>query len=180
VLVEPVCATLHGHLYENRLTGLSRNIYWAITVVCRDIVWLDKPSPCLIMCEWMRCPVTHWHDLDDYNLCRSDDLVEASVYLHAAHQPIRDLKLDLRRINKEAAFVVTLSGVAIIDDAGEMPIATSCRADFEGVVVVPQNLAPPPHTAELATAALEAYMRTSSLAAPVWDGFRYVFGPRTP
>lgn len=176
--------TLHGHLFENAVTGLERAVYWAITVECRKVDWDLSDWQTSFSFEWLRWPVRDWRELDGKALghvLRPPE-PEASFYL-ADHHPARLDALQLSGAGHSAGFQLEASGVFDLPGFGEpqeldIPFRLATALRFEGIVVVPGNLAPKPATADEAAAALRPFMDLDGLGTPVWDQFRWVFPPR--
>jgi hypothetical protein len=172
-----------AHIFENKSTGLVRNLYWAFDIECAPINWQDRSWDCSVQCEWLAWPLRQWKDLDGKTLGESTypNLVQCSFYF-ADHHPVALSELSIRRI-ASTQFQATLQGkfdLPGFDHLDELNIhlALACEISFSGVIVVPGNLEPKPTNTAQARAVVEPFISTDDFHEPRWDRFRYVLAPR--
>ena len=177
--------SMYAHLFENTRTGLARNLYWSVTVPCTTVDDAGDTWQTSVTCEWLTWPMTDWTGLDGASAAtlQQPAQAECSFYM-AAHHPVSLAELTLRAIPATTRFMVHVRGTADVDgvEGVERPCAFSfgCEVAFEGLIVVPDNLQPPPSTATEAAAVLAPFIGLAHLDAPHRDRFRYVFAPRVP
>ena len=176
---------LYAHLFENRAANVPRGLYWNLSLPCAPIRWDGADWDCLVQCEWLAWRLADWASLDGATLrtVASPDLVECSVYV-SEHHPVRLSSLALTRVPGRPRFVVELSGAFDLVgydalDAEDIPLHLVAEVDFDGVIVVPDNLVPKPASDADAARAVAPFLGIDSLAAPQWDRFRYVLKPAT-
>lgn len=172
---------LYGHLFENAVVGLPRNLYWNLSLPCSPVAWGGDEWVCSFQCEWLRWRVSDWTDLDGAALSNLEELdsVQCSLYL-SSHHPIRLESLSLQRLPDSTKFVVQLSGAFDLHgydelDGQNIPLKLHGEVNFEGIVVVPENFSPKPSQAEEIARLVDPFISRSNLDEPKWDRFRYVF-----
>jgi hypothetical protein len=114
--------------------------------------------------------------------CTDLDRIEASFYL-AEHYPMTRTDLKLERIDDSSRFKVMIMGKFDLAGFGEydgsnLPVEISSELDFEGIIVVPDNLPSKPSTQEEISAVVGQYIELDSLCAPKQQGFRYLLEPK--
>jgi hypothetical protein len=175
--------SLFGHVFENRLTEVRRDLYWSLSLDFSAMEYEGESWQTSVAAEWLVWPVRRWYDLDGMDLEKlsKPELAEASFYL-AQHHAGRLERLDLSRTG-ETAFKVNLSLVCdLVEPNGA--IASGTRIDaagmitFDGVYVIPDNLAPKPRTEDEAVAATSEFIDTGDFERPVWERFKYVLAPK--
>jgi hypothetical protein len=178
-----VGGSLYGHVFENRLTGLPRGLYWSLALQFAAIKHQGESWETSVAAEWLVWPVGRWHDLDGADLARlaKPELAEASFYL-AEHQAGRLERLSLSR-SGEKAFKVELSlTFDLVEPNGR--IVRSSRLDaagtiaFDGIYVIPENLAPKPRTPGAAAKVASEFIDIGDFEEPTWEQFKYVFPPK--
>ena len=175
-------ATIHGHVFENPRTGLDRNLFWNLFIDLGQDGEEDAGAIQSISCDWLTFAARRWSDLDGASLsdCRQPALVECSIYRDAEHHWAHLDSLSIRSDAAAGKSTVSLTlhvppgsnGVAAAD-----MLAVECEVRFEGIIVVPGNFASPPATPDDAAKLVAEFADTGALRPPVWDRFRYVFGP---
>ena len=182
--LKPVGGSLYGHVFENRATRVPRDLYWSLTIEFAEIdMGYETWTPSLTA-EWIVFPARRWLDLDGLGLAdvRKPKLIEASVYAFGEHQlgDLRDLSLTRGRGPAFKAHVELV--LDLVDDEGRVQrgarIEATQRLDFDGILVLPDNLSPKPNSAKKAQAVVAKFLDTDTLEPPVWDEFRYVFAPK--
>lgn len=175
--------TIYGHVFENKSVGLDRQLYWCISLDCDPIRLGDTDVDCSFSTEWIILPVQSWNDLNGVDLTkvRNPELVEASLYL-GEHVAVTLILLKLDRIANTPRFRVHLEASVDIDGFGVLDVrnihfSLNGEADFEGIVIVPDNLRPRPNTPVKATAVVSAFISLRELGKPEWQRFRFLFPP---
>lgn len=171
---EKPSATLYGHLFENKVTGLPRRVYWAIEFDLSRAA-SDPKSPQLAQVEWLSWDVERWSDLTGNSSSTLDAAVqpEASVYVDGEHVECRLADIQLR--SREGDRILVHARLVPLGGATLQPIEVTEWAKFDGIFVQPSVIGAEAHTAELATEALGPFLAADDLAPPRWDRFRYVF-----
>ena len=171
---------LQGYLFENESTGIPRSLFWNLSLPCASVSWEGEDWECAVLCEWLQWPVRDWEGLDGATLNSSTEpsSVECSVYF-TAHHPVRIDSLSVRRVPHATRFEIELSGSFDLKGYGELdaqniPLVLRGEVDFEGVVVVPDNLLPKPESPSDVVRMVEPFLATDNLGEPEWDRFRYV------
>ena len=175
--------SIYGHVFENHIMGIARQLFWSVTLNCDPVRWNNEDWNCSFTTEWFVLPVAHWSDLDGITLSdvRNGQSIESSLYLGDHHPATLDA-ISLTRITGTRRFLVNIEAKVDIggfDDLGGVgiPISLHGEAVFTGLVVVPENLHPKPDTPQKAVEALSAFISLSELREPEWQEFRYVFQP---
>ena len=174
---------IYAHLFENARNGLSRNLYWSLTVPCLPIRWEEDDHECSITCEWLVWPVRDWRQLDGMSLSATmnPELRESSLYL-SDHHPVSIDHLQLTFSGTGARFKVSLAGTVSLEgfdelDGTNMKFSLESEVNFEGLIVVPGNLIPKPQNESDVLDALAPYAELGAFAPPVLERFRYVLAP---
>ena len=161
--------------------AVQRGLFWSLSLPCSPIEWDGEEWDCSVHCDWLQWPIQDWTQLDNAMLftCVHPATVECSLYIDS-HHPVRLESLALKRVSHLARFEVELTGSFDLKgynelDADDIPLALHGVLDFEGVVVVPNNLWPKPTDPDQAVRALAPFLNQSNVSAPEWDRFRYVF-----
>ncbi|MDM7950868.1 hypothetical protein [Hydrogenophaga sp.] len=171
---------LYGHLFENDSTGVPRGLFWNFSLPCAPIAWEGEEWECSVLCEWLQWPVRDWTSLDGATLRTSSAQasLECSIYF-TEHHPVRLEALSVSRIADSARFNIALSGAFDLKGYGELdaqniPLFLHGEVDFDGVVVVPDNLVPRPCNPADVIRLVEPLLNVCNLGEPEWDRFRYV------
>ena len=174
---------IYAHLFGNELTGVPRGLYWSVTVPCVPIEWCEQQHECSITCEWLEWPIRSWKQLHGMSLStvRNPALVECSLYF-AEHHPIRLEKLELRRSGGGTRFRISLAGAFDLDgfdkhDGMNMRFSIESDIEFEGLIVVPDNLFPKPQGESEILQALQPFVELGAFGGAVLDRFRYILAP---
>jgi len=182
--VQAVAGEISAHLFENSSVGLTRNLFWSVTLDCKPVLWGEEEWECSFSTEWLTWPVRDWRHLHGQCIssAKNPELVESSFYL-AQHHPLKLASLSLSRIDGTPRFNVAVDAMLDLEgfdelDGEDVPIVLRCEAEFTGLVVVPDNLEPAPKTSQEASAVLERFIDLGCFSAPHWDDFRFVFAPR--
>jgi hypothetical protein len=173
-------ATLWGHLFEKAATGLPRDVYWGIRVELEPLEVDGSEWPTSLAVEWLRFPVRSWRALADTPPVL--DLAETSLYC-AYHQDAQLVHLSLAA-QSETSFDLSLTVRATLEVPGLGPLpegelALTMPATLEEVIVVRDNLFPKPSSPAEAAEALGRFLDPEEFEPAVYEGFRYVFRPRS-
>jgi hypothetical protein len=49
----PSGGDIYCHVFENKHTGLARNLFWSITITFEPIQYGDNEFQCSMTCEWI-------------------------------------------------------------------------------------------------------------------------------
>jgi len=183
--LKPTGGSLYGHVFENKATGLPRDLYWSLTIDFAELEMNGETWTPSLTAEWIVWPARRWVDLDGLGLAdvRKPKLTEASFYGFGEHQ-----QGDLRALNltrgRGPAFKAQVELVLdLVDDHGRrhrgVRIEATSRIVFDGIYVLPDNLSPRPDSAKKAQAVVAKFLEPDTLEPPVWDRFRYVLAPKT-
>jgi hypothetical protein len=148
----PSGGQIYCHIFENRRTGLKRNLFWSLTVDFKPIRYGDETFTCSMTSEWIAWPVRDWRDVDgkEIDVEFGEDGIESSFYMTkhdiATHTT---LSLQHRRRNVftvTADMTVDFHGYYGGDKNPAMPVHAEVDVPFIGLLVVPANLSPKPTT----------------------------------
>lgn len=177
----PSKAEIYGHLFENALTGVTRNVFWNIDVEFQPVILLGEEWTPRFACEWLVWPVREMDDLDGMSIeaAVQPDMVESTLYLVAEHHWVTTERLIIRRVGNtyrlEAAIRVDIdTGEDRLQDLFEF----SCDLEFTGVIVVPDNFEPKLSSSDGVTSAMDPFVAIEAFESPIVDGFRYLFKPK--
>ncbi|NGM21386.1 hypothetical protein G3576_15285 [Roseomonas stagni] len=157
--------------------GADNQLFWGLHVA------LDSSDHVLaVSCDWMTLAMASWRGLGELSLSDvvKPELMGCSFYIDGEHLLARLLSLSVTAGEKPATFHATLSMEVPTADGGASlpPLDIEAALRFDGYIVVPGNITPPISDEEAATRLLGTLIDTTSVAAPVWDRFRFVFAPR--
>lgn len=145
---------LYCHVFENEYTGLSRGLFWCVSLNVTPPVGSSADYSSALTCEWLRWPAKRWQDL---NGCTArfgmdDAEKEASMYWfthHPAKQAfvsltyqsgntfLSSMQLDVQYADSELA---RLAGSSVVEAKG--------LVSFTGLIIVPGNLGISPSDTE--------------------------------
>ncbi len=174
---------MYAHVFENPDVGVARGLYWAVTVKCEPIEWNGEAWPCSVTCEWLQWPIRRWQDLDGVSLQTAIAPLDAECSLYLAeHNPVRIESLSIRREPNERKFLVGITGAVELFgfdelDGEDIPFFVQGSVEFDGIILIPDNLSPKPSTPTEAAGVVSEFVSVESLKEPRWDRFRYVFEP---
>jgi hypothetical protein len=123
-----------------------------------------------------------WRSLDGLLLsdCSQPDLIECTYYQNSEHHWANLNSLSFRCAKQIGELSVTLSlHIPSETNSDEPAITMTVEGEviFEGIIVVPGNLSPSPVTPQEAAKTAAAFADLERFREPIWDRFRYVFGP---
>lgn len=174
---------VYGHVFENPLVGVARQLFWSVTLNCGPVRSGKENFDCSFTTEWLVLPISRWSDLHEKSLAhvQNPEGVEASLYLDE-HHSAKLMALSFARIAGTHRFSVSIEAEVHIEGFGDLdgaglPLALQGEAEFEGLVILPSNLDPKPDTPLKASEALKRFISLSELGEPQWQKFRYVFPP---
>ena len=161
----------------------GRSLNWIINVRCSPVTIEGEEREVSIGCEWIKWPIRSWEALGDMGLSKCEDIgsIEASFYL-AEHHPMTLTELKLERIDNSSRFKVVIKGKFDLAGFGEydgsnLSLEISSELDFEGIIVVPNNLPSKPSTEEEICVVVAQHIELDSLSTPKNQGFRYLLEP---
>ena len=177
--LNPKSGQIYGHLFENKRTGLVRNLYWNISVDFEPISLLGENWDSSFQCDWLVWPIKALADLDAIGLDALGDakLVEASLYLISQHHPISVTNLEIRRVPGNCYRLDAGIAVDVVVD-GEKILGSfhlQCDLSFGGIIIIPENLDPQPSNVMEVKAAVLPFISLEGLQEPRLEGVRYVF-----
>src|SRR5262245_37184839 len=135
--LEAIGGKMYAHVHENRLTGLKRNLFWAVSIDFAPIRYADSDFRCRMSCEWIPWDARDWRQLDGQKLDveyeangtvkNGPPSVEASFYM-TEHDPARRVTLRLRhdgaaRFTAAMKMVVAFHGYAGGDKDPNLAVA---------------------------------------------------------
>lgn len=179
----PVGGDLHGHLFENATTGLTRDLFWSVEIRFQALEFAGEAWTVGIQAEWLTWPIRRWTDLSGCQLesVAKPELVEASIYL-ADHQWITLESLALRRLEGRRFLLTLAASLELEDPTGARHGPTSREfavpIDFLGVYVLPESLSTKPATVADVSRELDAFLSVQDFRPPTWDRFRFTFQPK--
>jgi hypothetical protein len=148
----PSGGQIYCHIFENRRTGLRRNLFWSITVDFKPIRYGDERFTCSMTCEWIAWSMRDWRELDEkqIDLDFGEDGIESSFYM-TKHDIATHTRLSLhqRRRNVfgvKVDMMVDFHGYYGGDENPAMPVHAEVDLAFIGLLVIPANLSPKPTT----------------------------------
>ncbi len=182
--LEPSGGQIYCHIFENKHTGLARNLFWSITVDFKPIQYGDEKFDCSMTCEWIRWPLRDWRDLDGKQLDVEfgEDGIESSFYMTehdiASHTT---LSLHHRRRNVftvNANMLVDFHGYYGGDADPSMPVHAEVDLPFIGLLVTPANLSPKPTTPTKLKKVVSEFVDLAAYKEPEpWMSHGFIFRP---
>ena len=179
--IRAAAGTIYAHVFENRSMGVPRGLYWNLRLDCELGAPSKLPAECSISIDWLTFEATRFEQLSGEGLANVRDPrgIEASLYL-GTHQEIRLRTLEFG-VASSSVVQLRVAGDLAEPARGQDPehcrIDLTCDIEFEGVVVVPQNLVPKPGSVEEARAAITPFFEPETLASGEREDFRYLFPP---
>jgi len=163
---------IYCHLFENPRTGLPRNIYWSITIDFQPIQHLDQQWRCSMTCEWLTWALRDWRELagQSLDLTYGENGSESSFYTwqHDIGKSTR-LRIGARHgdhFDVSMGMIVDFAGVTETDSNPALQVRGQAVIPYTGVIVVPDNLAPPPRTPADVSALVSGFLDTSLHTSP--------------
>jgi hypothetical protein len=181
LVLRPVGGEIYAHVFENPLTGVSRNLFWNMLVKFEPVAIDGDEWNCSFLVDWLTWPIPTWRGLEGMDLSKIvlPSMVEPSLYLMGEHNDaaLHDLRLDDRQ---GTVFQITAAASTQVTTETErlsIPIAFTCPLQFMGIIVVNDNIAPRPTTPACAAEAVAQFVRIDGLRQPRSEGWRYVLDP---
>ena len=143
---------MYGHIFENRVTGLVRNLFWSITIDFEPVQYGGDEFTCSMTCEWIPWPIRDWRELNGKHLQAEygQDGIESSFYMTEHDLGTRtELVLRHRHENvftSKMDMVVDFHGFHEGDENPAMSVHAECDVAFIGLLITPENLFPKPLT----------------------------------
>jgi hypothetical protein len=180
----PSGGEIYCHVFENKHTGLARNLFWSITITFEPIQYRENEVECSMTCEWITWPIRDWRDLDgrQIDLNYGEDGVESSFYT-TRHDFGNHTTLSVRH-RIENRFAVSMSMLVDFlgyyggDENPAMMVHAEADVPFTGLIILPENLFPKPITiAEVESVAAD-FVDLSSFRAPELRHRGFILCPR--
>ena len=175
---------IYGHFFENESQGVPRAVYWNVGVQFEELVTDSDEWVSSLLWEWVEWPIRRWQDLDGCKarLSASGQNGEASLYLFAQHQPIREAELSIARLNARLFEITIRARLDLIDLEGEVhpnfSLEARTESSFDGIVVVPDSLSPSLNDESSLLESLALFTDITAYEEPQWDHFRWVLPPK--
>lgn len=173
---------LYGHVFEDRVAGVERTLFWAVSVPFEPVGFEGEEVRPLLQCEWMSWPLARWQELSGKSLAGVADRarVEASFYVHD-HSDLGLETLELEEQKRGGLVALVRGRVDFLASDGrvepfELEVETPLM--LEGVRVVPANLRLGPKSPQEATALLGQLIDADGFEEPEFDGRCFLFRPR--
>jgi hypothetical protein len=174
---------IHAHLFENSLTGISRNLFWSVRLGFEPIKYEGDEWECSMTCEWIPWRIRDWRNLHNLELRvgGDDQLIESSFYM-AEHDEGRETSLRLQHqeghlFKVRMSMVVDFTGYTGRDRNPEMSVAGEALVPFKGVYVVPENLFPKPMTVSEVKEVAQDFIDLSAHREPYREKHKFIFEP---
>mgnify|MGYP003575426195 CR=1 FL=1 len=174
---------IYAHIFENRRVGISRSIFWSITLEFEPISYAREDWKCSMTCEWIPWRIRDWRDLHDLELkvAPDDPLIESSFYL-VEHDRGKETELLLQRheghlFKVRMSMIVDFTGLTGEDENPEMFVAGETIVPFKGVFVIPDNLFPKPRTVAEVKDVASVYIEPSAYQEPYQEKHRFILEP---
>lgn len=180
----PSSGEIYCHIFENRNTGLDRNLFWSITVDFQPFLHEDVEFSCSTTCEWIAWPLRDWKELDQRQLDvdYGENGIESSFYM-SRHDIATHTKLSLRQ-KQNNVFRVSLDMVVEFlgyfggDEDHAMPIHAEVDVPFIGLLVIPDNLFPKPSSPNDLRKVASQFVDLSAYEGPEpWKSHGFIFRP---
>ena len=180
--LQPVAGEIYGHIFENPVVGIRRDLYWNWSVDFQPIMLDGDEWDRSLAIEWLTWPIRRWCELDGMGLGKAchPELIECSLYLFAEHHQASLRLLELRK-NGPETFEAEFSAVADVDDGSRqrlLDVSGRCKITFTNLIVVSSNLQPKPASALEAQAAVAEFIDLIDLKEPHSEEWRYLFKPK--
>lgn len=181
----PKRADLHGSLYENKKTGINRQLFWGLYVYFQpfsDGDWEEEPN---LIVDWMTLTAPEKALAEGF----SKSVVqarnaEASMYVESLHNDLLDWQIEMRRGLREFTWKLDYKGALdcrLLEntDQEKLAIAGTVDVSFDGIRLVKSNFSPTLSSEQEAMKALEPYFPEARGWQCIDDGFRYRIKPET-
>ena len=184
--LKPAGGEIYAHIFENRHTGLARNLFWSFRIEFKPLRYGEDDSEwtCSMMTEWITFPIFDWKQLEGQELDVSDGErgIESSFYM-TSHDPGVRGKLAISQ-RKANVFRVALDMTVNFhgyygDDADpEMRVRTEADIPFEKVAFNSGNLFPKPKNIAEANAIATKYLDLATFHPMQKNGDQFVLQPK--
>lgn len=178
----------YAHLFENRLTGLQRGLFWSFRLAFAPQEYMDETWQTSLTIEWMRIPIRDWRDLAGLRRAGEygDEGVEATFYVFS-HSPGTRFEIAIpewrwkgsdannisRGVELRVVADVTVDYPGYDGDADpSMKVHGDAWVDFEGLIVSGDALFPKLTSDSEAREALERFVDPAFFGPPA-EGQRY-------
>lgn len=182
--LRPNGGEIYCHIFENQLTGVTRDAYWSVTVDFAPLLYGKDTFRTLAMVEWLQFRIRDFRDIKQYRINLPDSShAEASFYMtehdNAAATSMLLSYIGDARFHVELEMMVDFHGYLGGDANPVMRVAASTELQFTGLIVVPGNLDPKPDDEAAVISTASQFLDLSGFDPPLKQGFRYLFRPRT-
>lgn len=177
---KPNGGRFYAHLFENPLVGITCDLFWCIEIDFEVIRYINENWDIGAHVEWLRfdksaLPVEH--AVQASAISQPDG--EASVYL-AEHWPSDNWSLQIRPLTGQSKwnldFDLQVDFAGLDDDpVPDLRVKGFISMDFNGFIVLPNNLSPKPTCEQQAAQLLAQYVDLSDGYTCTDEGWRYIF-----
>ena len=159
---------LYCHVFENASTGLSRGLFWCVSINVEPPIESPTDYSSALTCEWLRWPAEKWWDLDGYSarFNMEDTEKEASMYWFT-HHPAKQAYISLSHQNGNTFLASMRLDVQYVDSELEQYARSSAvksegLVSFTGLIMAPGNLGISPSDAETIDQAASKFVDLST------------------
>jgi hypothetical protein len=179
----PTGGEIYGHIFENRHTGLARNLFWSIWVEFEPMRYGDATFECSMTCEWIQWPVRHWIELDgrELDVEFGEDGVESSFYM-TGHHVANHTMLALHH-RREALFAASMRmsvdfrGHYGGDEDPALAVHAEVDLPFTGLIIMPENLFPKPSSLDEVRSVAAEFVDLSGFRDPERRDHGFILRP---
>ncbi len=181
--LHPIGGEIYCHIFENQLTGISRDAYWSVTVDFAPLVYGKDKFRCNAMVEWLQLGNGDFRNIVNQKVNLPDvSHAEASFYMaehdNASSASMMLSYIDNDRFHVELEMIVDFNGYLGGDVNPAMRVAASTELQYTGLIVVPGNLDPKPADETAVVSTASQFLDLSGYDPPLKQGFRYLFRPK--
>jgi hypothetical protein len=155
-------AKVYAHLFENKRTGLARNLYWTASIEFEPLDYLGEQEATSMTFDWLI--VENPQVVSNFSSAQAQG-GECSWYL-CEHFPSRRWELSLEPTLGQNEFLLNFSAEFDFpglkgDPCDGLLIEGTVRAEFTGITVAKDSLYPKPTTPEEAQQMIVPYFANS-------------------
>ena len=181
--LRPVGGEIYCHIFENHLTGVSRDAYWSVRVDFAPLVYGGGSFRCNAMVEWLQLGDGDYRNVVKHKINLPDASHAESSFYVTEHDNAKSTSMllsyvDNDRFRVELEMIVDFHGYLGGDANSAMRVAASTELQFTGLIVVPGNLDPKPADEPAVISVASEFLELSGYDPPLKQGFRYLFRPK--
>ncbi|MFN7844387.1 MAG: hypothetical protein ACK5N9_21925 [Pirellula sp.] len=181
--LRPIGGEIYCHIFENQLTGVTRDAYWSVTIDFAPLVYGKDTFRCNAMVEWLQLGNGDFRNIAQLRINLPDaSHAEASFYMtehdNASSTSMLLSYIDNDRFRVELEMIVDFHGYVGGDANPAMRVEASTELQFTGLIVVPGNLDPKPTDEVAVIRTASQFLDLSGYDPPLKQGFRYLFRPK--